>query len=279
MSTALIRGNMLTQLANRGESAAGEIDRLIREFLADTPGPWMPEDFLAPYELLERSIDEASSDGRHFLLRMLHQLVSELFVDMEARKLNEAESRQMLGAMAVIGRHDLLRGSKYPNVLEFASRWPQLFWSRVFASPEIVSDREKFIRLLIEKLPSDLQKRIQLRPEPDESPFEHIAYIFGYRPAKKVLRRAILNHMVEVEMILNGVLHKAGVVRINDRCKVVINENEFSGFPARAELPAVNLGEVVLEVPSPRNIANVTITRFNESLETTLFPRRQELAD
>jgi hypothetical protein len=85
--------------------------------------------------------------------------------------------------------------------------------------------------------------------------------------------------MVEVEMILNGVLHKAGVVRINDRCKVVINENEFSGFPARAELPAVNLGEVVLEVPSPRNIANVTITRFNESLETTLFPRRQELAD
>ena len=79
MSIALIRGNMLTQLANRGESAVEETDRLLREFLADKSGPWLPEDFFAPFELVERSIDAATPEGKHTLLRLLHQLAGELF--------------------------------------------------------------------------------------------------------------------------------------------------------------------------------------------------------
>ena len=70
MSTALIRGNMLTQLANRGVSAVEPTEQLVHKFLTALPGPWLPEEFFAPYELIERSIKDASDDGKHSLLRV-----------------------------------------------------------------------------------------------------------------------------------------------------------------------------------------------------------------
>lgn len=275
MSTALIRGNMLTQLANRGESATVETERLVREFLADKPGAWMPEDFFAPYELVERSLDDAEQKGRHALLRTIHQLLSKLFVEVEARKLSETESRQLLSAMVIAGKHELLEGSKYPSVVEFVFRYPEIFWSRVTPIPDLVSDREQFVQLLLDKLPKEAQKRIRCRPTPDESLLEHIVYAFGHRPEKKILGRALLNgEIVEVEMVLNGESFRGGIIRINERCKALINATELLQFPAHAELSAINLGEVSIEVPSPRNIANVAFTRFNDSLETSMFPRR-----
>ena len=278
MSIALIRGNMLTQLANREKSAVEETDRVLREFLTDKPGPWLPEDFFAPYELVERSIDAATPEGKHTLLRLLHQLVGELFsvIELEARKLIEEESRQLLGTMAIVGKHEILQESKYPDVLEFAVRQPALFWHRVGAPVDIVSDRERFVEILVKRLPEKIRQRIQHRLAPAESLLEQIIYLFKNRPQKKVWGRALLKgEVVEVEMVLNGKLRKAGVVRITGRKNaIIIDGAEFNLFSHRTGLPAVPLGEVYVEVASQRNIANWASTRFNDSVETSMLLRR-----
>jgi hypothetical protein len=278
MSTALIRGNMLTHLGNRGTAAVEEADRLLREFLADKPGPWLPEDFFAPHELVERSIDAATPEGKHTLLRLLHQLVSELFfvIELEARRLNESESRQLLGAMTIISRHPILRGSRYTDVVEFAARRPELFWNRVTAFPEIVSDRERFIKILIGLLPKKCQKQIQAPLARQRNFLESIGRLVGIASQDTDFKQAYFKgEAVQVEVTLNGSLVTTGVVRINKGHSVFVNGDELEQIAKRRKLPHKNLGEVAIAAASAsvRNIRNATLSRLNDSFDTSLARR------
>ena len=263
MSTALIRGNMLTQLANRGETMAMETKRLVRDFLADKPGAWMPEDFLAPYELVERSLDDATKDGRHLILRTIHQLLSELFFDVKVRKLTEAESRQLISAMFIAGKYELIEGTKYTSVIEFIYRYPDVFWGRVVQISDLTSDKRHFLKFLMKNIPDNIQDFKKNRI----GVFSCVEGLFG-RGKKVKLKRAFLNGAkIDVEMQLNGRPYKAVVVRINNRDKALIDVEELPKIHRRPSHKVTKLGEIIIDEATPRNIANAAFTRFNDLIE------------
>ena len=269
MSTALIRGNMLTQLANRGESASEPIEQLVRKFLTSLPGPWLPEEFFAPYELIERSIRDASDGGRHSLLRALHQLINDLFEEVKARQLDESESRQLFGALSIVAEHPLIKGSQYPRLLDFAIKQSALFSSRVTAPPDIVSNPQKFLvsrfnRLTkTERYGPNAGLRAMLRHAYRAAQIRH-------KYKSSAFQRAFVSgEPVEVEMRLNGVSRKSGLLRINNRDTIMLGFNELDAYYKRRDYPVVHIGEVILNQTSERSIANATNARVDDMVAET----------
>jgi len=259
---------MLTSLANCGETAESEADQLIRSFLAAKPGAWMPEDFLAPYELVERSIDNATKEGKDFLLRKLSQLLNERFIDvLTGPQLGEAESRQFLSAIIIVSKHNLVRGHLI-STFQFALKKPDLFWKRVIPCQDIVSNRDKFISSLVAKLPKDAQDEI--RKASSEHHFRqwmHCVFktnIFDFRTWQK--RRAFFRgELVPVSFNLNGKLERSGVIRVNDRLSMFLTEDDLILKSPGTNLDYYDLDSAEMVDPTQRSLANLTWTKVHDA--------------
>ena len=79
MSLALIRGNILTALANRNEHK--EVRKILCEDLGteiEKALQWLPEDMWAPHELIERSWQQAQPSGKALIENVVEELIQEL---------------------------------------------------------------------------------------------------------------------------------------------------------------------------------------------------------
>lgn len=272
MSLALIRSNLLTELANRGEVAGEEVEQKVREFLADPPGPWLPEEFGAPYELLERSIEKASGLGKRVLIRSARLLINNLYEEMKSRRLTPAESRELLGTMAIAKGQPSLFSDSLPKVLFFAINKSAFFWRKVTPSEDIVgstdSDRKEFISSVWAKLPRETRKKF-MQPTRIRS-----KSAFGRRKIGKTskLRFAnVLRHgdLVEIGMSINGKQQEFVVLRLSDRDNFLFSTEELYNVPCSAEndlIPWTDLGQIRLRDTSPRTIANAIPRRLDQVL-------------
>ena len=255
MSLALIRSDLLTDIANQGESAASAIAQSAREFLEDSPGPWLPEQFYSPYELIDRSLRNSTKVGKQALLSFLHQELRSLFRHFCTFKLDEKESRRLLAILALAKSHRALCTDELTILVFVAMNVENLFWSKVKQAPDIVgtkaNDRAEFISFLWSKIPKSQRDRVE---ELQETAIEVISTSGNSQSV----------HFCEplIVTIESGErTYEKGLMMVSDRVPIVYAKEQIPETKNRL-LPRVHLGTVRLHDTTSATLCNAIPSRW-----------------
>ncbi len=247
---------MLTAVANRGKAAQAEVERMVKDFLADPPGPWLPEEFSAPHELLERSITDASKEGKTILVTGVHRVLKALFADFSVRRLTVKESRELLGSLIVAVNHPLddQKNRAFLDFLYVAAKRPELFWEKVQPVEDIVGTsndaRKEFAERLWRKIPAPLKNHffsLEPRPKP-----RLLRFLQRWGKEETRLQNALLDgEIVAVAYHLGTMSKQAYVVRTPSNEAIVLLSNPpwASNSPYHCDL-----GNASLKEASPRKV-------------------------
>ncbi len=155
MSFALIRNDLLVDLANEGDASTIPVQTKVEEFLGKAPGAWLPEGFESGYQLIDRAIKNAKKSGKIILIKAARRVLNELGRAWTFKKLSLKESRQFLGAAILIAEHSELMPENSMDLivpLHLARERAATFWARVSAVKEIVGTKNEHKAKMLEGL-------------------------------------------------------------------------------------------------------------------------------
>ncbi|MEQ1830451.1 MAG: hypothetical protein ABL921_31120, partial [Pirellula sp.] len=255
--------------ANRGGTAQTAVERLERKFLMDPPGPWLPDEFLSPHELLERSITNASDTGRKILIRGVHRILKRLFSEFSVRILSESESRELLGALCIAALHPSPGEKNLAclNLLYFAINRPAIFWEKVRPIEDIVgkatASRQALMIQLWEKIPETERlyfERMRVKPKAPAS-FLH-KLVSSLTRSKLFFDQALgEGKPVEVIMRVNGRSRKTGLICTPSK-EAIYFSSQTLRRTFKGRIASWNGGDFSLKDESERNIGNAVKTRI-----------------
>lgn len=264
----MIRSNMLTALANKGHVALIEVERLVQEFLSDPVGDWLPDDFLAPHELLERSILECDEAGRTVIIDSVHRILTGLLSRFSARSLSETESRILFGALIVAVNHPLpkIRSSAYLDLLYLAVREPDVFWGKVQATKCILGDTDEEIKSFATELWNSIPDNIKNNylDKRDFGALEFGAGLLSMIRDGPFKYRLNSGEIVKIYAYVNGRPFNTGMLRTPSSRNVFFPLSYLSSIERIASFVASkNIGKWTLRNENSETISNAISTRLS----------------
>jgi len=155
MSFALMRIDLLVDLANEGEAATDPVQKQVDELLAKAPGAWLPDGYEASFQLVERAIKGANKRGKVILIKAARRVLNEYGRAWTFRKLTAKESRMFLGSAIIVADYPRLVPKNCMDLavpIQIARERPTSFWARVSATTEIVGFGEKHKQEMLDSL-------------------------------------------------------------------------------------------------------------------------------